>query len=272
VPRWGRASDFFFHEQFTDGLFAVHPTYYSLLGCLATLFAFQIARSWQRVIIIIIISFFLILIDARITIIIQSLLVISFLIMELSKGFTIKKLAFALIIPLFIFVLIKVNSVYDYPHRKMLVNLEATWERSFASDISDGDGGLVVRFAIWRSALDVIQRKTFFGVGLGREKEALNEEYRKKNVPFLIQNSLDAHNQMLSYLIAIGVLGLALVSVFCFFLVKEAYLKKCWPYLTFFAIFLIVGLTESVFNRGLGTAIFAFFNSLLALKYMNDDE
>jgi hypothetical protein len=32
VPRWGRASDFFFHEQFTQGLFNIHPTYYSVLG------------------------------------------------------------------------------------------------------------------------------------------------------------------------------------------------------------------------------------------------
>jgi hypothetical protein len=79
VPRWGRASDFFFHEQFTAGLFDIHPTYYSLFGCLATLFVFQITTKWYRFLIVLILTIFIILINARVTILIQILLIVSFL-------------------------------------------------------------------------------------------------------------------------------------------------------------------------------------------------
>ncbi len=273
VPRWGRASDFFFHEQFTSGLFDIHPTYYSLLGCLATLFVFQITTKWYRFLIVLILTIFIILINARVTILIQILLIISFLLKYFFQGFTFRKLGLITGMGLIILIFIRVtNSIYDYPHRKMLVDVKSSWERSYATDISDGDGGLVTRFAIWRSAAEVIKRHPLFGVGLGNEKEALAFEFKKNNIPFLIQNSNNAHNQVLSYLISLGIAGCILLTLFFLILIREAYSKKCWLYFEFLAIFFIVSMTESIFNRGHGVAIFAFFNSLVLLKHVNQDE
>lgn len=273
VPRWGRASDFFFHEQFTAGLFDIHPTYYGLLGCLATLFLFQIGAKWHHFLIVLALTFFIVLINARIIIFIQILLIFSFLIKYSYKDFTWRKLGLitAIILTFLIFIQIG-NSIYDYPHRKMMIDAKSSWDRSYAKDISDGDGGLVTRFAIWRAALDVIKRHPLFGVGLDNEKEALARVFTKGDVPYLIQNSNNAHNQVLSYLLSFGLTGFILLSLFFYMLLKEAYSKKSWFYFEFLAIFFIVSVTESIFNRGLGIAIFAFFNSLLFLKYVNNDE
>jgi O-antigen ligase len=273
IPRWGRASDFFFHEQFTDGLFSIHPTYYSLLGCLATLFVFQVTTKWYRFLIVLILTIFIILINARVTLFVQILLIISFLLKYFYQGFTLRKLGIITGIGLIILIFIQVtNSIYDYPHRKMLLDVKSSWDRSYATDISDGDGGLVTRFAIWRSAAEVIKGNSLFGVGLDNEKESLADEYKKNNVPFLVENSNNAHNQVFSYLISLGIVGCIFLILFFFTLIREAYSKKCWFYFEFLAIFFIVSMTESIFNRGLGVAIFAFFNSLLFLKYVNRDE
>ena len=154
IPRWGRASDFFFHEQFTNGLFGIHPTYYGLLGCLATLFAFKFLKQWYCYLVVLILTIFIVLINARITLLIQFLLIISFLLKYLVHDFSIKKVVLTIMIFILLIGFVQVtNSIYDYPHRKMFLDIKASWDRSYASDISEGDGGLVTRFAIWRGAI-----------------------------------------------------------------------------------------------------------------------
>ncbi len=273
VPRWGRASDFFFHEQFTSGLFNIHPTYYGLLGCLATLFAFQFSTKWYRFLIVFILTVFIVLINARITLLIQILLILSFLVKYLSQGVTGRKLLITGVFILVMLSLIQItNSIYDYPHRKMLLDLKASWTRSYASDISEGDGGLVTRFAIWRGAIEVIKNNPLLGVGLDNEKEYLASEFKKNDITYLIQFPNNAHNHLLSYLIGMGVLGVILLALFFFIVLREPYSKKCWFYFEILAIFLIVGMTESLFNRDLGISIFAYFYTLLFLKYVKDDQ
>lgn len=272
IPRWGRASDFFFHEQFTNGLFGIHPTYYGLLGCLATLFAFKFLKQWYCYLVVLILTIFIVLINARITLLIQFLLIISFLLKYLVHDFSIKKVVLTIMIFILLIGFVQVtNSIYDYPHRKMFLDIKASWDRSYASDISEGDGGLVTRFAIWRGAIEIIKSNALFGVGLGSEKEFLSREFKRKNSTYLAEFPNNAHNQVLSYLISVGLIGFILLIFFFLILLKDAYSKKCWFYFEFLSIFFIVSLTESVFTRDLGVSIFAYFNTLLILKYVNND-
>ncbi len=272
IPRWGRASDFFFHEQFTYGSFGVHPTYYGLLGCLATLFTFQFLKSGYRFLIVLLLTFFIVLINARITMLIQILLIISFLLKYVFQGFSVKKIVITTLVFIMMIGFIQVtNSIYDYPHRKMFLDVRASWERSYAPDVSEGDGGLVTRFAIWRGAIKVIEKNFLLGVGLDNEKEHLAREFKKNNATYLIQIQNNAHNQFLSYMIGTGIIGVILLCAFFLIILKNAYSKQCWFYFEFVAIFFIVSMTESIFNRDLGVSIFAFFNTLLFLKYVNND-
>ena len=272
IPRWGRASDFFFHEQFTNGLFGIHPTYYGLLGCLATLFAFKFLKQWYCYLVVLILTIFIVLINARITLLIQFLLIISFLLKYLVHDFSIKKVVLTIMIFILLIGFVQVtNSIYDYPHRKMFLDIKASWDRSYASDISEGDGGLVTRFAIWRGAIEIIKSNALFGVGLVSEKEFLSREFKRKNSTYLAEFPNNAHNQVLSYLISVGLIGFILLIFFFLILLKDAYSKKCWFYFEFLSIFFIVSLTESVFTRDLGVSIFAYFNTLLILKYVNND-
>ncbi|HMG88734.1 MAG TPA: O-antigen ligase family protein [Chryseolinea sp.] len=273
VPRWGRPTDFFFHEQFTEGLIGIHPTYYSLMGCLATLFAFHYFNRWIKYLIIIVLSIFILLIDAKITVIVQLLLISWLFLKDLYVGITWRKVGIAAVVLVLIGLAINMtSSIYDYPHRRLAVNLNAQWDRSYAPDINDGDGGFVVRMAIWRSAFEVIKNRYIVGVGLGNEEEYLVNEYRKTNVSFLIDNSFNAHNQLLSYFISTGLFGVVLLGVWWIPSLRDAIRGRSLLYFEFFAIILLVGLTESLFTRVMGVAIFAFFNTLLVLKVVNYDK
>src|SRR5690606_39989061 len=111
-----------------------------------------------------------------------------------------------------------------------------------------------------------------FGVGLDFEKEALAEVFKKTEVPWLIDNFNNSHNQFLSCLISFGIIGSLLIFIYFVLLFRRAYLQHTWIYFEFMAIILTVSLTESIFNRGLGIAIFAFFNALFFLKVVHDNK
>lgn len=273
IPRWGRPSDFFFHEQFTLGLFNIHPTYYSMLGCAATLFAFISLKGVWRVLAVSFLTLVILLINARITLIIQLLLVFAFLLKSFASGFSVKRLAFLIVsVVVLVFVMRAFSSIYDYPHRKILVNMEGAWERSFAPDIYEGDGGIVIRMALWRSAFAVIREHPILGIGLGYEEKFLVDEYKRNGIVYPAEMALNAHSQPLSYLIGFGVLGFAMLGAVYFRILKEAYLRKCWVYFVFLALFLSIGITESIFNRLLGISLFAFCNSLIVLKLVGNDK
>jgi O-antigen ligase len=273
VPRWGRASDFFFHEQFTMGLFNIHPTYYSLLGCVATLLALITLTGIWRGAAVAFLTVVILLIDARSVLVIQLLVIFSFILWSFSRGFSLKRLLILLISGVVLFGLMRIfSSIYDYPHRKLLVNLDSAWKRSYAPDIFDGDGGIVMRMAIWRSAGEIIRDHPVVGVGLGYEEQNLGAAYKRNGYVYLTENVLNAHNQLLSYLIGIGVLGLTLLAIVYAQLMREAFKAKCRVYFVFLGIFACVALTESVFNRLLGISLFAFFNTLIMLKLARHDK
>lgn len=273
VPRWGRPSDFFFHEQFTDGLIGIHPTYYSLMGILSTLFAFHFLDKRVKYFVIIIFTIFILLIDAKITVIVQLCVIAWLFLKEMAAGLTLRKIGIASVVLILIAITINTtSSIYDYPHRRLAVNLDELWQRSYAPDINDADGGIVIRMAVWRSAFDVISDHFLFGVGLGNEVEHLIVEYRKHNTSFLFDNRFNAHSQFLSYLVGMGLFGLLLLTAWWIPCFRDAIRARSVLYFEFIAVILIVGLTESLFYRVLGVAIFTFFNTLLVLKFVNNDK
>jgi O-antigen ligase len=238
VPRWGRSTDFFFHEQFTEGLIGIHPTYYSLMGSLATLFAFHYFNRWIKYLIIIVLSIFILLIDAKITVVVQLLLVAWLFVRDLYVGITWRKVGIVAVVLALIGLAINMtSSIYDYPHRRLVVNLNESWVRSNEPDINAGDSGFVVRMAIWRSSFEIIKNHFIVGVGLGNEEEYLVNEYRKNNVSFLVDNNFNAHNQLLSYFISTGLFGVLLLAVWWIPCLRDAIHGRSLMYFEFFTIY-----------------------------------
>jgi O-antigen ligase len=270
---WGRQSDFFFHLLFANGMFKIHPTYYGLMGNIATTLAFYtLAKRWKFVVVLIL-SFFIMLINARISVVLQIGIVSFHLFAVLIRDVSWQRIVIGAVSIVVAVVLLKISaSIYDYDHRKMSFDFQRAWTRSFQPDISDGiDGGMVIRMALWRNALHVIQDRPLFGAGFGLEMERLTEQYQKASFLSLAENQYNAHNQLLSFLISFGVIGTCVLIALILSLLRIAILEKNWLYLEFLLIIGICCLTESLLNRLAGITIFAFFNSFLPLK-LNDKE
>lgn len=275
-PRWGRPSDFFFHVQFTEGLFDIHPTYYGLMGCVATLMTILTLKDWKRLLIIILLTFFIFIINARITIFIHTLIILAFFGSWLFQKYRFKAAAILIIAGSSLYALNTIfGLIYDYPHRQIAVDIGAAWDRSDDTNINDAEGGVITRFAMWRNSLATIEKSPWIGYGFQNEKQALMLEAVANNVaPFIIENAraFNSHNQVLSYLINFGIVGFGLILSYYSLLLRYIYKKRMWYALSFLLTFFICGLTESIFERMWGVILFTFFFPLLVLKTDNQND
>ena len=125
------------------------------------------------------------------------------------------------------------------------------------------------RMLIWKSALELFLEKPLFGYGTGDVKHELVGVYKKYNYDYLADYQLNAHNQYLQMLIAIGLIGSIIFWAYLIFPVFEKNFFSNMVYAGFIFLILVNFLTESMLETQAGVVFYAFFNSLL---YFNRDK
>jgi O-antigen ligase len=128
---------------------------------------------------------------------------------------------------------------------------------------TESNDGTYERIMIWRSSLEIIKDHPLVGVGTGDVKDVLLNKYRENNITEAVNKRLNAHNQYLQTLIALGALGL-FVLLLCLFGPAIISMKdKDLLYFLFLLIVFINFLTESMLERQAGVVFYSFFNAFL---------
>lgn len=112
------------------------------------------------------------------------------------------------------------------------------------------------RFYVWKCAVESLSnRAIFFGYGTGDEIEVLQSCYQK----YRIKGYLNPHNIYFSTSLKVGLLGLfSMLSTVIYGLIKNG---KQSPFIIFSVIILIMGLTESLFDRAKGILFFTMIST-----------
>ncbi len=119
------------------------------------------------------------------------------------------------------------------------------------------------RVLIWQSSKEIVKQNFLFGVGTGDVRDKLMEEYKRKDVLTVLKHYLNAHNQYLQTLIALGISGLLLLMAMI--LMPAIFSVKRENYI-YFAFLFIVGISmffESMLERQQGVVFYVFFNTFL---------
>ncbi len=123
-----------------------------------------------------------------------------------------------------------------------------------------------LRLLIWKSSLPLVKKSFLYGTGTGDVKNELLNAYKTNGITAAFEKELNAHNQFLQTVLAIGLPGLILLLfslVLPFFegIRKKKYLLYMFPLIMAFNL-----LFESMLERQAGVVFFAFFATLLIMN------
>jgi len=119
------------------------------------------------------------------------------------------------------------------------------------------------RIQIWKSALKIIDKNVWLGVGYSNVKPALLQEYKERGLNQDLAGRFNSHNQFLQFALESGIWAsiiFALILLPIYFARRIYFLS-----LSFSTVFTIYSMFEDTFIIINGVTVFVFFIALLVL-------
>jgi O-antigen ligase len=121
------------------------------------------------------------------------------------------------------------------------------------------------RLQIYKCAFDLIKEQPFFGYGIEDDRRELYQCY-KENLYYLYELKFNTHNQYLSILMKVGIIGLLLFLWFLYYNLRMALKTKDCLFVGSILFFSIVMMFENILERQNGIMLFTFLINYFAFK------
>lgn len=256
--------------QFTYMAFSrfVHPTYYSMyidlaivLICYAITTKGKELAKKEKIFIYFSAPFLLlilILLESKMGIIVTAFLFPALLFKYfLSKGSTFK--AVATVVAVLGLVVIGISKISRFNALGNVLSGHKVNVQSVESNQA--------RILVWGAAWQVVKSSPVIGYGTG-DTTALMQQYQNNGMTGAYREKLNAHNQYLQTMIAVGIPGILLLLGNLIIPMFMAVRRKQLVYLLFLIILCLNFLTESVLEQQAGTMFYGLFNSLLMFNFV----
>jgi len=247
----------------------LHPTYYSMYVDLAFVFMYyaltvkgkELTKIEKTFIYISapLLLFILVLLESKMGLIVTALLVPVFLFKYFwSKHSAFKTVAMVVaVLGLLVIGISKISRFNSIGHLLSGGNKDAQSVESTQA-----------RYFVWQAAWEVIKQSPVFGYGTGDAKYALMSQYQKDNMTGAYREMLNAHNQYLQTMLAVGIPGILILLSNLFIPMFISIKKKRFVYLMFLVILCLNFLTESMLEQQAGTMFYGLLNSLLMFNFV----
>ena len=120
-----------------------------------------------------------------------------------------------------------------------------------------------IRMAIYKCSFFVIKEKPLLGYGSGDVQGALNRCYDQYETDVFNAKTFNTHNQFLDYWASFGIIGLIIILICIFYLLKVALKNSNFEYFNFLVLIIISMFTENILSRNTGIVLFVYLNCLL---------
>ncbi|MFY9311341.1 MAG: O-antigen ligase family protein [Bacteroidia bacterium] len=273
-------------NQILAGYIGMHATYFSIYLLFAIFILLNYLTAYKRstlkrIIVLFIISYlsyFILLLAARMVILAFFLICAGAFLMSLYKKRMKLKLIVIIVLPVFCVAGIALQTDY----------LKKRFQEVYTFNMSDligsnSENGVTQRIFLWQNAIEVIKKSPIIGSGTGDVNIEMDRQYKKllsenANYPQSVvaainsfaETNLNAHNQFIQVMMALGIFGLVILLVSIIIPVKFAFQKQQYLFLAFLALFFFSSFTECLLDRQSGVVFYAFFNSLF-LFHLNSE-
>jgi len=119
------------------------------------------------------------------------------------------------------------------------------------------------RLVYWENGWEIIKSNWIFGVGAGDNQLVFDEQYDKVNSILYPENRLRAHNQFLTILISLGIIGFVPFILFFISLIKTYYKEKSLFGIIILSVIIVTSLFEDTLETQLGVIYSGYFISLI---------
>jgi hypothetical protein len=130
-----------------------------------------------------------------------------------------------------------------------------------SSEAHDSASG---RLMIWKLGLDLVKDAPLLGYGTGDAKDVLIDSYQKAGFTYGAERKLNAHNQFLQTVLAVGIPGLLLLL----WVFAEAIRNREPVFIAWMLVFSLNALTESVLETQKGVLFVSVFYALLRPSFI----
>lgn len=156
---------------------------------------------------------------------------------------------------------------------KVRMNFENVVVTTFSKNDNelDSEDGSASRLVAWKTAFSLAQKHFLTGVGTGDVKQLLSDEYQKRGYWNAYEIKLNAHNQFLQTILAIGLAGFAALLLFVFLNFKKALKYKNVLHLVFISAVTLQFVVESSLETQAGVIFISFFNSAFNFIFTQSD-
>lgn len=256
--------------QFTYMQFSrfVHPTYYSMYIDLAMVFMYYAITTKgkeltkkEKLFIYISAPFLLlviILLESKMGQIITALLIVTMLLRYFLSNQSLFK-AVAIVVTVLGLLVIGISKISRFNALENVLSGEKVNVQSVESNQA--------RILVWGAACEVIKSNPVLGYGTG-DTTALMQQYEKDGMTGAHREKLNAHNQYLQTVVAVGIPGIVILLANLFIPIFTAIKRKQLVYLMFLLILCLNFLTESMLDQQAGTMFYGLFNSLLMFNFV----
>ncbi|MFH0896397.1 MAG: O-antigen ligase family protein [Bacteroidota bacterium] len=241
----------------------LHPSYFSLYIflclCFIVHFLFRTKTNiFQKIVLGIVGLFFIAmtyLLSSRAGTISFVFAAFIFILSIRGRSVKILVLKFGLIVLTVFLITYVVKNNYRFNFISQLMNAS-----NFKEDLKTTN----LRVPIWYSSTNVIKRNFIAGVGIGDVHQELNEEYINNCYDVAFKANLNAHNQFLESMIAIGFFG-GVILILIFYGIFKFALRKKNKILFYLTITVFINfLFESMLNLQIGVIFISFFLPFIA--------
>lgn len=152
---------------------------------------------------------------------------------------------------------VKKFSDKSFAHMDMVGRLD-----DFENPEAEVFSALVTRVSIWKSALELSNKKLLTGYGASDSKSKLFDYYKETNQQFLYKYKFPVHNQFIDFLLKYGVLGLLSIFLLIFYFGYSGIVNKQPIIIYFCLLFFLSNLTDDFLILYSGISFSSFWFSV----------
>lgn len=121
----------------------------------------------------------------------------------------------------------------------------------------------------WNAAIDLIKQSPVAGTGSGSEIPLLKELYFERKMYVSYLQSLNVHNQYLSFLINSGAIGLIVYLFTLYWGFRQSFKTRDILFFSFMVLVAVVSFSEDILDVNKGIFFYSFFFSFFVLMKRN---